>query len=48
MVADWYPSPSHSHSGPKPLMTGVHLAVSRLNAAKAGAYLELHREAVEL
>ncbi|KAI7837696.1 hypothetical protein COHA_008489 [Chlorella ohadii] len=39
--------------GPPPLMTAVHLAVARLNGGACsggaeGAYLELHKEAVEL
>ncbi len=40
-------------TGPPPLMTAVHLAVARLNGGACsggaeGAYLELHKEAVEL
>ena len=43
----------HPCAGPPPLMTAVHLAVARLNdsacnSGKEGAYLELHKEAVEL
>ena len=46
--------PSRGHSlvtGPKGMLTDVHLAVCRLNgvtAGRAGAYLDLHRCAVEL
>lgn len=44
-----HPLPSWCGAGPKGLMTSVQLAVSRINAdGTAGAYLELHREAVEL
>ena len=40
-------------TGPPPLMTAVHLAAARLNGGACsggaeGAYLELHKEAVEL